>query len=155
MEEHLKQVYVKLASFCAYQERTHEEVRKKLDSLFIEDDDVEEIIAQLIQDNFLNETRFAQSYAGGKFRIKSWGKKRILFELKRKEVSEYNIRLALQQIEDKEYKVTLMKLAKKKLELLSKKESNKLLQKKKLIAYLVQKGYEPDLVWSTIEPLFN
>ena len=155
MEEHLKQVYLKLTSFCAYQERTHEEVRKKLDTLFVEEEDAEEVIAQLIQDNFLNETRFAQSYAGGKFRIKSWGKKRILFELKRKEVSEYNIRLALQEIDSKENQSTLLKRAKKKLELLAKKESNKLLQKKKLVAYLVQKGYEPELVWSTIEPLFK
>src|SRR5437762_2506142 len=136
MEEHLKQVYQKVASFCAYQERTHQEVRKKLDKLFVEEEDAEWIISQLIQDNFLNEERFAHSFAGGKFRIKKWGRMRILFELKQKQVGERNIQTALHHIDLTEYKATLRKMAEKKLEAISSKEKNETLQKKKLVAFL-------------------
>ena len=129
MEEHLKQVYQKAASFCAYQERTHEEVRRRLDKLFVEEEDAEWIISQLIRDNFLNEERFAHSFAGGKFRIKKWGRKRILFELKQKQVGDRNIQSALNQIDVVEYKATLTKLAEKKLEAICSKEKTEVLQK--------------------------
>ena len=155
MEEHLKQVYQKAASYCAYQERTHEEVRNKLEKLYVLPDDVETIISQLITDNYLNEQRYASAYAGGKFRVKKWGRKRILLELKAKKVSEYNIRSALKEIPDKEYKEALAKLAQKKLATIQKTESEKLIQKKKLVTFLVQKGYEPELVWETINQLLN
>lgn len=155
MEEHLKQVYQKAASFCAYQERTHEEVRKKLDKLFVLDDDIEIIITQLIEDKYLNEHRYAQIYAGGKFRIKKWGKTRILFELKRKNLSEYSIRSAMKEINETDYKETLQRLAEKKLESLASKESNKLILKKKLATYLIQKGYEPELVWEMVEQVLR
>ena len=153
MEEHLKQVYQKAASFCAYQERTHEEVRLKLEKLQILSDDAEEVIVKLIEDNYLNEERYAKTYAGGKFRVKKWGKKRILIELKRKNLSEYSIRSAMKEIKEADYKETLQKLAEKKRESLSKKETNKLLLKKKLATFLMQKGYEPELVWETVEKL--
>lgn len=153
MEEHLKQVYQKVASYCAYQERTHEEVREKLEKLYVLPDDIDIILARLITDNYLNEQRFATSFAGGKFRIKKWGRKRIQLELKRKNVSEYNIRSALKEITDTDYKATLAKLAIKKLEALAKKENNKLIQKKKLVNFLVQKGYEPELVWQVANDL--
>ncbi len=155
MEEHLKEVYQKLASFCAYQERTQEEVRKKLALLFVEEEEAEELIVQLIQDNFLNEERFAQSFAGGKFRIKKWGKKKILHELKRRNLSEYTIRSAMAQIDASDYVKTLSKLAAKKLGEIAQKESHPLILKKKLITYLVQKGYEPEMVWKVVDPLFK
>jgi regulatory protein len=147
MEEHLKQVYHKLRSYCAYQERTHDEVRQKLQQLFVEEDDAELIVSQLISDDFLNEERFAKSYAGGKFRIKKWGKKRIELELKRKNLSEYCIRVAMKEIDTIDYRATLHKLAEKKLSTLCLRETNRLLQKKKLVAFLIQKGYEADLAW--------
>jgi len=153
MEEHLKQVYLKAANYCAYQERTHEEVRQKLEKLQIPSDDAEEIIAKLIEENYLNEERYAKSYAGGKFRIKKWGKKRIQLELKRKNLSEYSIRSAMKEIKDSDYKEALEKLAEKKLELLSQKETNKLLLKKKLATFLMQKGYEPEMVWAVVGKL--
>jgi regulatory protein len=155
MEEHLKQVYQKAASYCAYQERTHDEVRKKLDKLFVLDDDAEIIITQLIEDKYLNEHRYAQTYAGGKFRIKKWGKNRILHELKRKNLSEYSIRSAMKEIKETDYKEALQKLAQKKMESLANKESNKLILKKKLATYLIQKGYEPELVWEMVEEVLN
>jgi regulatory protein len=155
MEEHLKQVYLKVANYCAYQERTHEEVRQKLEKLQILSDDAEEIIAKLIEDNYLNEERYAKTYAGGKFRIKKWGRKRIHLELKRKNLTEYSIRSAMKEIKDSDYKETLQKLAEKKQESLSKKEANKLLLKKKLATFLMQKGYEPELVWEVVERLLK
>lgn len=151
MEEHLKQVYPKIANFCAYQERTHEEVRQRLAKFFVLPDDAEILITQLIEDKYLNEHRYAQTYAGGKFRIKKWGKNRILHELKRKNLSEYSIRSAMKEIKETDYRETLVKLAEKKLEVLANKESNKLLLKKKLATYLIQKGYEPELVWEMVE----
>ncbi len=151
MEDHLRQVYPKIANYCAYQERTHEEVRQRLAKFFVLPEDAEILIAQLIEDKYLNEHRYAQTYAGGKFRIKKWGKTRILIELKRKNLSEYSIRSAMKEIKDSDYKETLQKLAEKKLENLSKTESNNLILKKKLANFLLQKGYEPDLVWEMAE----
>lgn len=153
MEEHLKQVYQKLASFCAYQERTHDEVRKKLDQLFVEEEEGEWLISQLIKDNFLNEERFAKSFAGGKFRIKKWGRRKILFELKQKQVSERNIHTAIGQIDNTEYKATLRKLAEKKWQEIARKNQNEVVIKKKLAAFLIQKGYEQDLIWETVKLL--
>jgi regulatory protein len=153
MEEHLKQVYKKMANYCAYQERTHEQVRQCLERLQILSDDVELIISKLISDNYLNEARFANSYAGGKFRVKRWGRKRILMELKRRNLSEYSIRSAMNEISDNDYKQTLTTLAQKKNADLSKKENNQTILKKKLVFYLLQKGYEPELVWETVGKL--
>jgi regulatory protein len=155
MEEHLKQVYPKIANFCAYQERTHEEVRQRLAKFFVLPDDAEIVITQLIEDKYLNEHRYAQTYAGGKFRVKKWGKIRILNELKRKNLSEYSIRSAMKEIKETDYKETLQRLAEKKLEVLGRKESNKLLLKKKLATYLIQKGYEPELVWEMVEAVLK
>ena len=150
MEEHLKQVYKKMASYCAYQERTHEQVRQRLEKLQILSDDAELLISKLISDNYLNEERFAKTYVGGKFRVKRWGRKRILLELKRRNLSEYSIRSGMREISETDYKETLKTLALKKTDELSKKENNKLIVKKKLVFYLVQKGYEPELVWETV-----
>jgi regulatory protein len=150
MEEHLKQVYKKIANYCAYQERTHEQVRQRIEKLQILSDDAELLISKLISDNYLNEERFAKTYAGGKFRVKRWGRKRILMELKRRNLSEYSIRSAMKEISETDYKETLKTLALKKTDELSKKENNKLIVKKKLVFYLVQKGYEPELVWEMV-----
>lgn len=155
MEGHLKQVYQKLASFCAYQERTHEEVREKLDQFFVEEEDAEWLVSQLIRDNFLNEERFASSFAGGKFRIKKWGKRKILFELKQKHISERNIQSAIKGIDESEYRSTLKKLAEKKLSAICLKEKKEAFQKKKLAAFLLKKGYEPELVWETVTLLLK
>ncbi len=153
MEAHLKGVYLKAASYCAYQERTHEEVRKKLKALYVEDDDCEVIISQLIVDNYLNEQRYAETFAGGKFRIKKWGKRKILFELKKKHLSEYTLRTAFKDIKEDDYQATLTKLARTKLESLFKSESNRLLVKKKLVTYLLQKGYEQEIIWKEVTKL--
>jgi regulatory protein len=139
----------KLQAYCAYQERCHKEVRQKLRDLGIWGDAIDEIISELITDNFLNELRYAQAFAGGKFRIKKWGKKRIIQALKFNQVSAYCIKKAIQsEIPDQEYEQTLRAVLEKKNRLLQ--ESNPYKRRQKLAQYTLDKGYESTLVWSII-----
>lgn len=134
----------KLEQYCAYQERCHSEVRGKLLELGSRGLALEELIAQLIADDFLNEERFAMAYAGGKFRIKKWGRIKIKQQLKAKGISDYLIQKALKQIDASEYFGTLVSLLNKKMELLSKEHHSK--RKPKLIRFLQTKGYETPLI---------
>ena len=106
----------KLEHYCAYQERCHKEVINKLKELGIIPSAIDLIVADLIQNNYLNETRFAQSYTRGKFNIKKWGKARILRELKKRGISEYNINLGMKEILDSDYEEIFRELLEKKLE---------------------------------------
>lgn len=142
------QALQKLKHYCAYQERCHSEVQEKLYSLGVWKKDHDAIIATLIEENYLNEERFAIAYAGGKFRIKQWGKQRITYELKKKQVSDYSIRKALRQIEDSDYEETLDKLAREKY--VSLKGEQYLVRRKKTQDYLLQKGYEPGKIAAVI-----
>jgi regulatory protein len=144
-----EQAFQKLRHYCAYQERCHQEVRDKLFSLGIKKKDHDEIIASLIEGNYLNEERFAIAFAGGKFRIKRWGKVRIKYELKQRQVSDYSIRKALKQITASEYLGVLQKLADERISSLQKEQP--LVRKKKAIDYLLQKGYEVELVKQVID----
>ncbi|MBK7678050.1 MAG: RecX family transcriptional regulator [Chitinophagaceae bacterium] len=139
-----EQALQKLKHYCAYQERCHSEVKEKLYQLGVWKKEHDEIIASLIEENYLNEERFAVAYAGGHFRIKQWGRIKIKYELKQKQVSEYSIKKALRQIEDEEYGKVLEKLAREKYAALKKEQF--LVRKKKTADYLVSKGYEADLV---------
>lgn len=139
-----EQALQKLKQYCAYQERSHQEVREKLYALGIWKKDQEQIISTLIEENYLNEERFAEAYAGGKFRIKHWGKIKIRYELKQKQVSEYSIKKALKQIDDDHYQQTFTKLASDKYDSLH--DEHYLLRKKKTMDYLVYKGYESNLI---------
>ncbi len=134
----------KAESWCAYQERCQQEVRDKLYSWGLHMNDVENVIAELISRNFLNEERFAIAYAGGKFRIKKWGRVKIRLELKKRKLSDYCIRKGLAEIDDREYMKTLRKLAEEKSR--SVKEKHYLKKKYKIMSYLVSRGYESDLV---------
>ena len=143
-----EQALQKLKHFCAYQERCHSEVQEKLYKLGAWKKDHDEIIAALIEENYLNEERFAMAYAGGKFRIKQWGRVKIKYELKQKQVSDYSIKKALKQIEEEEYLKVLNRLAKEKYESLKKEQY--LIRKKKTTDYLLAKGFEPELVKKTL-----
>lgn len=136
----------KLRHYCAYQERCHAEVKEKLYSLGVWKKDHDEIIASLIEDNYLNEERFAISFAGGKWRIKKWGRIKIKNELKQKQVSDYCIKKAMQQIDEDEYIEVLKELAAKKYEAF--KGSQYIIRKKKVLDYMLAKGYELDLILS-------
>ncbi|MCR6719644.1 MAG: RecX family transcriptional regulator [Chitinophagaceae bacterium] len=142
------QALQKLKHYCAYQERCHSEVREKLFSLGVWKKDQDAIIATLIEENYLNEERFAIAFAGGKFRMKQWGRNRIKYELKQKQVSDYSIRKALKQIEEDDYEKTLEKLAREKYLLL--KGEQYLVRRKKTQDYLMQKGYEPEKITAVI-----
>ena len=147
-----QQALPKLKQYCAYQERCHSEVKDKLYSYGVFKNDAEEIISKLIEENYLNEERFAIHFAGGKFRIKQWGKVKIKYELKQKNVSDYCIKKALNEIEDADYKKLLYKLAGLKLKTL-KSEKNIFIKKRKLQDFLLQKGFETDLVRLVVQDI--
>lgn len=142
----------KIKQYCAYQERCHAEVRDKLYSFGLNKMEVEEIISELITENYLNEERFAIHYAGGKFRMKQWGKNKIKQSLKFKQVSDYCIRKALKEIDLKEYEKTFQKLAEQKLKTLNS-EKNVLIKKRKLQDFLIQKGYESEKIREAVNSL--
>ncbi len=135
----------KIKHYCAYQERSHAEVKEKLYGFGLYKAEVETLLAQLVEENYLNEERFARAFAGGKFRMKGWGRQKIKYELKLKAVSDYCIRKALEAIDEAGYNKTLQKLAREKLASL-KGEKNIFIKKKKLQQYLLHKGYETNLV---------
>lgn len=140
----------KIKQYCAYQERCHSEVRDKLYSFGLNKVEVEEIISILITENYLNEERFAIHYAGGKFRMKQWGKIKIKQSLKFKQVSEYCIKKALKEIDLQEYEKTFRKLAEQKLKTL-KSEKNIFIKKRKLQDFLLQKGFENEMVREAVK----
>jgi regulatory protein len=139
-----EQALQKLRHYCGYQERCHSEVKEKLYKLGVFKNEHDAIISTLIEEDYLNEERFAIAFAGGKFRMKQWGRIKIKYELKQKQVSEYSIKKALQQIQENEYREGLKKLADEKYAAL--KNEQHLLRKKKTIDYLLQRGFEMELV---------
>ena len=144
-----KDAFLKACNYCAYQERTKQEVREKLDEWGQYGDEAEEIICQLIEENFLNEERFAKAFAGGRFRLKKWGRVRITHELKQRGVSDYCIRQAMKEIPAADYQAVLYQLVEKKLATLE--GQSPLVQKNKAAQYAVRKGYEMELVWKVVE----
>lgn len=140
----------KVRHYCAYQERSHAEVRQKLYGYGLWKDDVEAMMALLITEDYLNEERFAIAYAGGHFRVKHWGRIKIRYELRQKQVSEYNIKRGLESIDEEDYLKVLSSLAKEKWNSISYADQTDFIRSVKTQAYLIQKGFEADLVQSTI-----
>lgn len=141
----------KLQKYCAYQDRCHKEVRTKLLELGMYGDDLEQIIAELITENFLNEERFARSYARGKFRMKYWGKRKIIQELKRRQISAYCIKKGMEEIEDETYEKKLFDLLEKKNATI--REKNIYIRRNKLFNYAYRKGYESFLIQNFVKDL--
>ena len=135
----------KAANWCAYQERSQQEVRDKLYEWQMSPLEVEEIISTLIAENFLNEERFAFAYVSGKFKIKKWGKIKIKQGLKLKRVPEPIIKKALNSIDGDEYFEVLRNLLKKKQQ--TEKEKNAIKRQYKLLNYLHSKGFEKDIIF--------
>lgn len=148
MNDEVKEALQKAAMFCAYQERTQQEVRDRLKDWGVLGDDAEEVIAELIQQNYLNEERFAKSFAGGKFRVKGWGKRKIQQHLKQRGISGYNLDQAMKEIAPADYRDTLSTLLEKKRQTLH--DDNPLVIKQKLVRYALSKGYEFDLIFSIL-----
>lgn len=141
----------KMQKFCAYQDRCHKEVRSKLLKLGVYGDTLEEVIMELILEKFLDEERFARSFVRGKFRIKRWGKNRILRELKMRNVSPYCIKKGMEEIEADIYLKTLEEVLVKKNRLL--KEPNEFKRRNKLAQYAIGRGFEPNLVWEEVKKM--
>lgn len=135
--------------YCAYQERCHKEVRQKLYEMRMIPAAVDQIIDHLLRHDFLNETRFAQTFARGKFRAKKWGRNRIVRELKLRDISKFNIQIALKEIPDAEYYKTFEALAEKRLQQLAS-EKNLQKKRKKLADYLLYRGWESELVYGKV-----
>ena len=139
----------KARKYCVYQERNQQEVRNKLYEWGLHKKEVEETISDLINENFINEERFAIAYAGGKFRMKQWGKIKIKMALQQKKVSDYCIRKALSQIDNRDYQKTLEKI----INTYSKKitEKHPIKRKYKIAQYIIGRGFESDLVWEILK----
>jgi len=138
----------KLENYCVYQDRCHKEVEHKMREYNLITEAREMILLSLMKDNFLNEERFAKSFAHGKFRIKSWGKQRIIRELKFKDISAYNIKTALKEIASDDYLETIYRITENRNKVIS--ETNSYKRKKKLIDFLMRKGFENDLIFKVV-----
>ncbi len=143
----------KLEYYCAYQERCHKEVTQKLKDMYMIPQAIDVIIVHLLQHNFLNEERFAKTFVSGKFKIKKWGKRRLTLELKRKGIGKVNINQALSEIREAEYIEVFNDLAEKKVVLI--KETDKWKKKKKLVDYLLYRGWESHLVYEKVNELIK
>ncbi len=145
------QALAKIQHYCAYQERSHKEVKNKLFSYGLYPSEVDELISQLITDGFLNEERFAKAFAGGKFRIKKWGRLKIKQELESQGLTKNCVLRGLKEIEDATYRETLKELIKKKASQST--EKNPFKKRDKVARYVIGKGYESELVWAFIKEL--
>jgi regulatory protein len=148
-----EQAWSKALKWCAYQERSQQDVRDKLYDYGLHEREVEELISRLIQEGFLNEERFAIAFAGGKFRILGWGKVKIKLALKQKRVSDYCIKKALSQIDDTAYIEKLKKVVLKRSKEIKEKDTFK--RNYKLAQYALSRGFEQDLVWSIVGELVS
>ena len=147
----LKEAQQKIEHFCAYQERCHDEVVSKLYSLKMDSDEIDQIMVHLIASHFLNEERFACSFASGKHRIKHWGKIRIVNELKFRNISQTLINIALKEITPDEYLETFHTLAERQWPNI--RETNAIKKRKKFCDFLLRKGFESNLIYEKVKDL--
>jgi regulatory protein len=148
----LEQAKRTLENYCAYQERCHKEVVQKLYNMRMIPEARDIVVVHLLEHDFLNETRFSKTYVRGKFRVKKWGRKRLELELKKRDISTFNIKEAFKEISEADYLNTFHALAEKKAS--SIKETNPLKKKKKLADYLLYRGWESHLVYDKVNELF-
>jgi len=149
----LQEATKKLEYYCAYQERCHKEVVQKLTDMHMIPEAIDVIIVHLLKHNFLNEERFAKTFVRGKFKFKNWGRRRLTYELKKKDISKANINQALTEILDEEYFETFNDLAEKKAN--SIKETNRFKKKKKFVDYFLYRGWESHLVYDKANELIK
>ncbi len=148
-----QQALQKARHYCAYQERCHSEVKEKLYNFGLKKHEVDLLLSQLIEEGYLNEERFAVQFVGGKFRTKQWGRVKIKYELKQKQVSEYIIKKAMKEIDEETYAATLQQLATEKWNAL--KDEQHINRQVKTQNYLMQKGYEADLITHAVATARN
>jgi len=141
----------KIYSYCAYQERSHHEVKNRLFEYGLHSDDVDQLLTRLITEGFVNEERFAKAFAGGKFRVKKWGRIKIEKELNALGLSRNCINRGMKEILDDDYQKTLQQLLEKRNNLST--ETNVFKKRDKLAKYAIGRGYEPDLVWRIVKEI--
>ncbi|MEC3906450.1 regulatory protein RecX [Tamlana sp. 2201CG12-4] len=149
----LQEATKKLEHYCAYQERCHQEVRAKLESMYMIPEAIDVVIVHLLEHNFLNEARFAKAFVSGRFKIKHWGRCRLTIELKKRGISEININQALAEIEEEDYIEVFTGLAEKKVK--SIKEHNVFKKRKKFVDYFLYRGWESYLVYEKANELIK
>ena len=147
------EIEFKLKQYCSYQDRCHNEVEKKLKSFDVISEVKEQIIFNLINENYLNETRFCKSFVRGKFKIKNWGKRKITIELKSRKISSYNINEGLKEINEIDYLNKLENLFNKKLASLD--HLSLINKKKKILSFLLYRGWETNLIYEKINQIKN
>tara|TARA_Y200000002_G_C22349803_1_gene524540 strand:+ start:117 stop:587 length:471 start_codon:yes stop_codon:yes gene_type:complete len=153
MKKSTEYLYKKISLYCSYQERSHKEVLLKISKSNISKKETDEIVAKLITENFLNETRYAIAYARGKFRIKNWGKMKIINKLKQQNISSWNIKKAIDEIDKDEYSKSF-NLIFNKLNLKYNYLKN-IYRKKKILSILYSKGWEYDLIIDSLNAKFK
>ena len=141
----------RILRYCAYQERCHAEVRRKLSDMGVPRDEADELITFLITEGFLNEERFARSFARGRFRLKRWGRIRIVRELESRGLSGNCIRRGLEEIDEEEYRASLDELLSRKRR--ETEEESLFVMRDKIAAYAIRKGFEPEIVWEALKKL--
>ncbi|MFD2248539.1 regulatory protein RecX [Pontibacter ruber] len=146
-----KEALIKAAAYCAYQERTQQEVREKLYGYGLTPDEIEETIVRLSQEKLIDEERYAQAYVRGKYGLKKWGRRKIMQGLKAKGISDYCVKQGLKEIDPEVYEQNLLHLLEKKNQ--TEKEKNPFLRRQKLAYFLMSKGYENDLVQDALKSL--
>lgn len=147
----LSEAFIRIYRYCAYQERSHKEVRNKLYSYGLYETEVENILSRMIAEGFLNEERFAKAFAGGKFRMQKWGRNKIIHELEALDVTSRCIQNGLKEIDGDDYLRTLKSLLKKKFS--QTKESNPFKRRDKAVRFVIGKGYEPELAWEILKEM--
>jgi regulatory protein len=145
------EIQSKLEYYCAYQERCYKEVEEKLYSFAATSAEKEEILTYLIENNFINEERFAQSFVRGKHNYKFWGKNRIINELKYRNISSKIIEIALKEIPETTYLSNFHALAEKNWENITERKGPK--KNKKFVDFLLRKGYETSLIYEKLREL--
>jgi len=145
------EVKQKIYAYCAYQERAHQEVKNKLFEFGLPSHEVDEILTHLITSGYLNEERFAKAFAGGKFRVKNWGRIKIIHELEARGLTKNCIHSGIQEIDEADYLETLQALLMKKSAQLE--GENSFLKRDKLAKYAIQKGFESELVWKYVKEM--
>jgi regulatory protein len=143
----------KIQRYCAYQERSHKEVKNKLYDYGLYEEQADAVIAQLITDGFLNEERFAKAFAIGKFRMKKWGRLKIINELEFLGLTKNCIQRGLKEIDPTDYARTLKLLIKKKANEI--KEENLYKKRDKVARFVISKGYEPETVWEFVRDIVD
>lgn len=147
----INEIEQKLKRYCSYQDRCHNEVEKKLKEFDLIEEAKNKILFNLINENYLNESRFSENFVRGKFKIKNWGKIKIVQELKTRNISDINIKRGLMEIDEVEYKNKLENIFNKKLSSLG--NQSVINKKKKIFSYLSYRGWETNLIYEKINKI--